>query len=225
VIFADVTEQRRLQNDVERSRRELEIAYEELQSTVEELETTNEELQSTNEELETTNEELQSTNEELETMNEELQSTNEELETINDEMRTRSRELDQVNAIFDTVLTSTGLGVIVVDAQGRVVAWDTVSEDLWGLRSDEAVTRELRALDIGLPMQTVWPAVRGALGPDGQRAALAVEARNRRGQAINCEVTIIPMGDERDGVVGGAIVMVAQAAPDGHVAKRAVEAQ
>ena len=70
--------------------RELETAYEELQSTNEELETTNEELQSTIEELETTNEELQSTNEELETMNEELQSTNEELQTINDEMRSRS---------------------------------------------------------------------------------------------------------------------------------------
>ena len=67
--------------------RELETAYEELQSTNEELETTNEELQSTVEELETTNEELQSTNEELETMNEELQSTNDELQTINDELR------------------------------------------------------------------------------------------------------------------------------------------
>ena len=76
-------------SELDRSRRELETAYEELQSTIEELETTNEELQSTNEELETTNEELQSTNEELETMNEELQSTNEELETMNDELRER----------------------------------------------------------------------------------------------------------------------------------------
>src|SRR5262245_28136264 len=75
VSFSDVTRHRQLQEDFERSKNELETAYEELQSTNEELETTNEELQSTNEELETTNEELQSTNEELETMNEELQST------------------------------------------------------------------------------------------------------------------------------------------------------
>ncbi len=67
--------------------RQLETAYEELQSTNEELETTNEELQSTVEELETTNEELQSTNEELETMNEELQSMNDELQATNDELR------------------------------------------------------------------------------------------------------------------------------------------
>ena len=66
VSFVDVTSQRRLQNELQRSKADLESAYEELQSAVEELETTNEELQSTNEELETTNEELQSTNEELE---------------------------------------------------------------------------------------------------------------------------------------------------------------
>ncbi len=101
------------------SKRELESAYEELQSTVEELETTNEELQSTNEELETTNEELQSTNEELETMNEELQSTNEELETMNDELRDRALELDEVNAFLETILTRPGVAVVVLDAQPR----------------------------------------------------------------------------------------------------------
>ncbi len=91
VVYEDVSDLATLRTEVATSERELEQAYEELQSTVEELETTNEELQSTNEELETTNEELQSTNEELETMNEELQSTNEELETMNDELRHRTR--------------------------------------------------------------------------------------------------------------------------------------
>jgi two-component system CheB/CheR fusion protein len=72
VSFSDVSRIQELQTQLNRSRQDLETAYEELQSTNEELETTNEELQSTVEELETTNEELQSTNEELETMNEEL---------------------------------------------------------------------------------------------------------------------------------------------------------
>jgi two-component system, chemotaxis family, CheB/CheR fusion protein len=94
INFIDVTRYKRLQEELEHSHQELEMAYEELQSTNEELETTNEELQSSNEELETTNEELQSTNEELETMNEELQSTNEELQTVNDELQRRSEELN-----------------------------------------------------------------------------------------------------------------------------------
>jgi two-component system, chemotaxis family, CheB/CheR fusion protein len=66
VSASDVTAYHLLEEELQKSNRELETAYEELQSTNEELETTNEELQSTIEELETTNEELQSTNEELE---------------------------------------------------------------------------------------------------------------------------------------------------------------
>src|SRR5262249_42919847 len=85
ITFTDVSRSYELQSELEISRRELETAYEEIQSTVEELETTNEELQSTNEELETTNEELQSPNEELETMNEELDSTTQNRQTVDTE--------------------------------------------------------------------------------------------------------------------------------------------
>jgi len=112
ITFRDVTALCNLQNELQRSRQEVETAYEELQSTNEELETTNEELQSTVEELETTNEELQSSNEELETMNEELQSTNEELQTLNEEMRHRSEELNQSNAFLD--LDRMGQGAILL---------------------------------------------------------------------------------------------------------------
>ncbi|MBV9088382.1 MAG: PAS domain-containing protein, partial [Mycobacteriaceae bacterium] len=97
IVFFDVTATRTLLNKVVQTNRQLETAYEELQSTNEELETTNEELQSTVEELETTNEELQSTNEELETTNEELQSTNEELETMNEEQQSTNDELRSIN--------------------------------------------------------------------------------------------------------------------------------
>lgn len=55
ITFTDVSLYKRLQDELQQSHQELEMAYEELQSTNEELETTNEELQSTVEELETTN--------------------------------------------------------------------------------------------------------------------------------------------------------------------------
>jgi len=137
ISFTDVTRFRLLQFDVERTQRELETAYEELQSTVEELETTNEELQSTNEELETTNEELHSSNEELETMNQELQSTNEELETTNRELSQRTDELDRANAFLRSILTSLDSGVVVLDREMRVQEWNRATEDLWGLRDGE----------------------------------------------------------------------------------------
>jgi two-component system CheB/CheR fusion protein len=215
IVFDDVTRSRRVEEELETSKRELENAYEELQSTVEELETTNEELQSTNEELETTNEELQSANEELETMNEELQSTNEELETINDELRQRSLELNEVNAFLEAILSTMGVAVIVVDREQRVQIWNVESTDLWGVRSDEAQGQHLFALDIGLPLDGVRAALRRVLAGADERTVVELEALNRRGRTMKVKVTLLPMGALPDGDVSGAILLTAPVAPDG----------
>ena len=169
IAFEDVTRYAALQTKLDGNRRDIELAYEELQSTIDELETTNEELQSANEELQTTNEELQSTNEELETMNEELQSTNEELETINDELRERTGELNQVNDFLETILTSLGFGVAVLDAHQRVQVWNRRAEDLWVPRAYEAVDNHFLSLDIGLPSEQSAPALRAVLGGTSER--------------------------------------------------------
>ena len=205
ISFDDVTAFQRLQRELEKSNVELEGAYEELQSTNEELETTNEELQSTVEELETTNEELQSTNEELETMNEELQSTNEELTTINDELRLRSDELNDVNAFMKAVLASLRGGVVVLDTELRVEVWNEKAVDLWGVRADEVRGMHFMMLDIGLPVQMLAKAIRACLLGESERETLTIEAINRRGKPITCEVTCTPMwrasGDEVRGVI------------------------
>ena len=182
----------------------------ELQSTIDELETTNEELQSANEELQTTNEELQSTNEELETMNEELQSTNEELETINDELRERTGELNQVNDFLETILTSVGFGVAVLDPQQRVQVWNRRAEDLWGLRADEAVENHFLSLDIGLPSEQLAPALRAVLSGGSERESRELQPVNRRGRTIICAATVLPLvgPTPRDGArVRGVIVL------------------
>jgi two-component system CheB/CheR fusion protein len=212
IVFHDVTRQRHAEEELETSRGELENAYEELQSTVEELETTNEELQSTNEELETTNEELQSANEELETMNEELQSTNEELETINDEMRQRSLELNEVNAYLETILSSIGVAVIVVDRDQKVQVWNSESAELWGVRADEASGQHLFGLDIGLPMDGLRTSLRRVLAGDQERADLAIEAVNRRGRSLSVNVTCVPLTLAPDEVTGAILLTAADGA-------------
>jgi two-component system, chemotaxis family, CheB/CheR fusion protein len=207
VTYHDVTTQRRLRNELEGSKRELENAYEELQTTVEELETTNEELQSTNEELETTNEELQSTNEELETMNEELQSTNEELQTINDELRERTLELNEVNAFLETILTSMGIAVVVLDRNLTVRVWNAQSADLWGLRSEEAEGEGLLGLDLGLPVDQLAAPLREVLRNGGSRVELVLDATNRRGRAIACRVIALPLTVDGHDVSGAILLM------------------
>jgi two-component system, chemotaxis family, CheB/CheR fusion protein len=214
VIFNDVTEPRELQNQLQLTNRQLETAYEELQSTNEELETTNEELQSTVEELETTNEELQSTNEELETMNEELQSMNDELHVSNESLRERQDDLDQLNDFMTSVLGSMNSGLAVIDADLRVLAWNVRAEDLWGVRSDEAVGAHLLNLDIGLPVDRLRQPMRSHLGSDEPGPeTYTLDAVNRRGRAIKVRVTLSRIVDH--GSVAPSVLMVMDVTDDG----------
>jgi two-component system CheB/CheR fusion protein len=188
VAFHDVTDFRRLQDELELANRQLETAYEELQSTNEELETTNEELQSTVEELETTNEELQSTNEELETMNEELQSTNDELQAINDELQDRTGDLDAANGFLETIFTSLRAGVVVLNTELQVRVWSRQAEELWGLRPEEAVGQHFLNLDIGLPTDRLRSLIRRTLADEDGSQEATVAAVNRRGRSIEVRV-------------------------------------
>jgi two-component system CheB/CheR fusion protein len=204
--FQDVTRYKKLQDELQQSHQELETAYEELQSTNEERETANEELQSTNEELETTNEEIQSTSEELETMNEELQSSNEELQATNDELRQRSIELQQSNAFLNSILSSLRSGVVVIDKDTRVRAWNHRAEDLWGLRSEEVIGRHFLDLDIGLPVEQLRQIVRSGLNGtcDG---SVIVPARNRRGRDFQCRVGCMPAAMHGQPIWGVVLTM------------------
>ncbi|HEY2766232.1 MAG TPA: CheR family methyltransferase [Pseudonocardiaceae bacterium] len=217
LIFNDVSDARRLQEELEHANRQLETAYEELQSTNEELETTNEELQSTVEELETTNEELQSTNEELETMNEELQSTNDELQTINDELRDRTADLDEANEFLEAILTSLQAGVTVIGQDMTIQVWNRRAEDLWGLRQDEAVGQHFLNLDIGLPTDQLRPIIRQTLGGDDGPHELQVKAVNRRGRTINVRVLCTPLHSARPDA-RGALLVIEQQQDGYHVA-------
>ncbi len=208
VIFNDVTQYRQLQKELTYANRQLEIAYEELQSTNEELETTNEELQSTVEELETTNEELQSTNEELETMNEELQPMNDELQFSNDALRDRQDEVERLNRFMAAVLGSMNSGVAVVDSDMQILAWNTRAEDLWGVRTDEAVGEHLMNLDIGLPVEQLRQPLRSQLAtPDGDPSMQVLEAVNRRGKSLQVQVTLTHIRDHGEAAPAAMLVM------------------
>jgi two-component system, chemotaxis family, CheB/CheR fusion protein len=203
ITFTDVTRYQRLQLALTESKRDVETAYEELQSTNEELETTNEELQSTNEELETTNEELQSTNEELETMNEELQSTNEELSTINDELQQRTDELNDTNAYLEGILGKLSAAVVVLDREFGIRGWNNGARELWGLVEDEVHGTNFLNLDIGLPVDQLRSPIRKVLSSEEEQQAVTLPALNRRGRQIECRVSMTALGppDEIRGVI------------------------
>jgi two-component system CheB/CheR fusion protein len=214
ISFHDISPYHKLQEELQRSREEVQTTNEELQSSNEELETTNEELQSSNEELETTNEELQSTNEELETMNEELQSTNEELQTVNVELRQRTDEINHVNAFLQSVVGSLTSGAVVVNHNLNILMWNHKAEDLWGLRDDEVKGQSLLNLDIGLPVERLRAAIRSCLSGEADRKEIILDATNRRGKAIKCRVSCSPLvahNKQRQGVI---LLMEVEGVPD-----------
>src|SRR3712207_5722327 len=142
-------------------------------------------------------------------MNEELQSSNEELETTDEELRARGIELDEANVFMDTILTSMGVGVMVVDGEQRVRVWNAQSEKLWGLRADEVGGEHLLGLDIGLPVDGLRTGLREALTDGAERAEVTLDAVDRRGRAFACQVTIVPL---RRGDAPAAVVLTQRAA-------------
>ena len=191
ITFENVTPYYKLQEELQRSRQE--------------LETTNEELQSTNEELETTNEELQSTNEELETMNEELQSTNEELQTINSELSERTTDLNRINLFLRSILGSLQAAVVVIDNNFNILIWNELAEDMWGLRLEEVLGKSLFGLDIGLPLEQLRSTIRKIISGKSDLEQVFLNATNRRGKAIKCFINCTPL---RAVEVTGVILMM-----------------
>jgi two-component system CheB/CheR fusion protein len=134
-------------------------------------------------------------------MNEELQSTNDELQIINESVRERSTELNDVNDFLEAVLTAFTSGVIVVDTELRVLAWNAAAQELWGVRRDEAEGRHLLNLDVGLPSEVLRPLLRSALETPGEPREAQIEAVNRRGRSITvrllCSALLGPDGGQR----------------------------
>ncbi|MDX1659882.1 MAG: CheR family methyltransferase [Nitriliruptorales bacterium] len=216
VAFRDVSRRQRLEDELETRQNELETAYEELQSTNEELETTNEELQSTIEELETTNEELQSSNTELETMNEELRSANDELASMNEALHERTQELDESNAYLRSILSSLGSAAVVVDRELTVRLWNDRATELWGLRPDEVAGVHFMNLEIGLPVTELREPMLSALhdgdrSDDGDPLELEIQARDRVGRAVRCQVRCSPLVSDGEDVRGVILLMDAEA--------------
>lgn len=190
ISFEDISEQESLSSQLGATNEELQTTKEELQSTNEELETTNEELQSTNEELETTNAELHSTNGELETTNEELQSINEALEVTNEELHSLAGNIDNRNIFLEAILSSIPSGVIAIDDQFQILVWNERSEDQWGLRAEEVVSKKLSDIDVGLPLHEVVKILIDPVTSAADHNNIKLSAINRRGRSVSCDVRI-----------------------------------
>lgn len=127
---------------------------------------------------------------------------------MNAELRHRTDELNDMNDFLETILTTIGLAVAVVDHQQHVQVWNGQARALWGLTAEEVEDQHLLGLDIGLPVERLKPQLRATLAGQSDREEVVLEATNRRGKQIRCRVTMLPLGPRNDGAVPGAIMMM-----------------
>jgi len=146
-------------------------------------------------------------------MNEELQSTNEELTTINDELRRRSDDLNDLKDFMEAVLASLRGAVAVLNTDLCVEVWNEKAFDLWGVRADEVRGVHFIMLDIGLPVQSLTRAIRACLAGESESEHVTLEATNRRGKPIMCEVRCSPLRRANSDHVRGVIVLMEESGP------------
>lgn len=127
---------------------------------------------------------------------------------MNEELRHRTQEVNDVNLFLETILTTIGLAVAVLDRDQRVQIWNGKARELWGVTAEEAEDEHVMALDIGLPVEKVHQQIRDTLKGGSQREEVVVEATNRRGKPFMCRITLLPLGDGVDGNVSGVIMMM-----------------
>lgn len=193
---------------------ELELLNQELWATNEQLQTMNQEMQTSNEELETVNGELEETLEELSCSREELEMANEELETINQELQAtnaelqqRTTELSQVQTLFQALLYSAPMALIIIDPNFYIQTWSRYSEELWGVWSHEAKGQHLLNLDIGLPVERLRKPIRDCLSGQVAHCEDRLTAVNRRGKSIHCRVMCAPLLDDQKETIGALLLI------------------
>lgn len=111
---------------------------------------------------------------------------------MNDELNDRGLDLNEANAFLQGVLGSIRAGVIVVNGDLVVTAWNEAAHDLWGLRGDEVLGKHLLNLDIGLPVGELRNPMRETIR-SGSAQEVSVEARNRRGRNVEMKVSLMPL--------------------------------
>jgi two-component system, chemotaxis family, CheB/CheR fusion protein len=131
-------------------------------------------------------------------------------------LRERTGELD--GGFLESILTSLGVAIAVLDEHQRVQIWNRGAEDLWGVRADEAADRHFLALDIGLEPERLAPALRAVIGGASRREVAELETVNRRGRNVMCTTTVMPLAaadGDAHALRGAIVLMEDHPSPDG----------
>ncbi len=166
--------------EIERLERQLLASQDSLRRSLLQLEQAHGELQAYAEEIQASTEELQCSNEELEASNEQLRAANGELDSLNEHLRGRSEELERLNTDLRGILHSLNQGMVIVDADLRVLRYSPLAVLLFGL-----IEADIGKPLLDLPTRLPLPGLREAL------QAVVAGAERRSLEASGDDVTYL----------------------------------
>ena len=123
------------------------------------------------------------------------------------EMDMRSGELSEAIAYLNSILASISSSVVVVNRDYLVEVWNPMSEELWGLRKEEALGQSFFSLDIGLPVEKLKHAIRSVFSGENGHEAIEVAATNRRGLAVQLQGSTTPLINRNHEISGVIIIL------------------
>ena len=112
---------------------ELKIAHDRLGNSRRDHDIAIQDLRAANEELQSINEEYRSTAEELETSKEELQSMNEELQTVNSELKSKLESISSAHNDLQNLTSATEIGTLFLDPELRIRMFTPPVADLFNI--------------------------------------------------------------------------------------------
>ncbi len=130
---------------------------------------------------------------------------------MNDQLRQRTEDLDHSNTFRESILSSLGVAVVVLNDKLQVLMWNNKAKELWGLDSEEVQGKPFVSLDIGLPVDQLMKPLRACLAGKAGYEEMVVKATNRKGKPILCRVSCSPLSSKSTQYRGLLILMEEQA--------------
>jgi PAS domain S-box-containing protein len=111
------------------------------------------------------------------------------------EVRQHAAQVEKLKALQERILESSGVGLLLVDAEGHIRAWNRRLEEIYGLPREEAFGKLLRDV---FPLHTIRRIERelAAVGPDVEARIYRHALVNRSGERIVVNLALSPSAAE-----------------------------
>jgi hypothetical protein len=119
------------------------------------------------------------------------------------EVRQHAAEVETLKALQERILESSGVGLLLVDEEQRILAWNRTLEEIYALARAQAIGKPLRDV---FPLHTVRRIDRelAAVGPDVEARIYRHALVNRAGERLVVNLVLSPIAAE--GAEGSRVV-------------------